>query len=146
MQSRTQIAEYKLYNRTDFPTTNVLNLKGTVRADDLDTSLAKFYEDEKVNKKFLLIDLKKAEFLEITFLVDCIAFLLARVENSCETFLGYPDRQSVRDFLFLWRFQEAIEDATKRSFRSFLVEEDHIYLSEKQKTYTGIGTGLDALK
>ncbi len=94
----------------------------------------------------LVIDLTGADYIELAALPNIIATVVDRKENGEETSFLLPQSRSVRDFLKVWRFPEAIAAATQTPFKEFLTLKDKGFLSEKQNTYLGIGNAIDDLE
>ena len=134
-----------IYSRKYFSPNAHLQLKGSVLAESYEKELAKYYEHGDGSKS-LLIDFQHAEFIEIAALVNCIATSVDRHEKGLETYLGFPKYKSVRDFLKVWRFPDAFEEALNEKFTEFLLHEDHELLEESQTIYSGIGDAVDALE
>lgn len=105
----------------------------------------KFYKDGDPNRD-LLIDFQDATFIEIAVLVNCISILTQRIRDGKNTFIACPKDKKVRDFLIVWRFPEAIQDATNNNISSFLVTEDQGFINESPESYTGKGSGLNKLE
>lgn len=135
----------KLYSRKFYANKARLSFQGVVLADTVEKELIKYY-DKADGDNSLLIDFEQAEFIEIAALIICIATFVDRQERGLGTYLGYPKLKSVRDFLDVWKFPTAFEQAVNGEFTDFLLSEDHHYLREPQITYTGIGGALKALE
>jgi hypothetical protein len=131
--------------RISFGKETRLSLSRTVTADTVEGRLDRFYRRTS-GQQPIVFDLAEAEYVEVAALVNMIAYLVDRSEKSLVTLIGYPRSRAVRDFLALWRFADAVEQATGRPLSDYLLLEDHRYLGEEQTTYDGIGGGLEALE
>lgn len=131
--------------RSSFRGSSHLKLSGTVLPEDLEKNLITVYKESK-NHEPLLIDFFDADYIDITTLVNCISLLVMRQEQGLKSFIGFPRDRRLRDFLKVWRFTDAVKNATGVLFEEILLTEDYHYLSEKQNTYSGIGNGIDALE
>ncbi len=120
-------------------------LDNWVTADNFDKQLDKFCRFGDFNRD-LLIDFQKAEFIEIAVLVNCISLITQRTRNKQNTFIACPKKKEVRDFLIVWRFLEAIKDATNNDISNFLVYENQDFINEIPETYTGKGSGIRKLE
>jgi hypothetical protein len=121
-------------------------LAGVVLADTFENHLERFYSRGGVDRP-LILDFRHTTYIEIAALVNCIATLLQRTERGYSTLIVYPRDKKVRDFLNIWRFPEAVEDATGLNFRRFLAtSEDEQLLSEPQTTFTGQGDAVHKLE
>ncbi len=122
-----------------------LELRKDVLSDDVEKALSRFY-GTGTETELLLIDFQEASFVEIAALLNCMATIVDRAERKLETKLGLPKNQGVLDFLRVWRFFEALQDATGTRYHEYILEEDRALLDSPQKTYTGIGGGLELLE
>lgn len=132
-------------SRSSFHETNRLDLSKIVLADDIEKSLCKFYEIGR-QKEPLLFNFYNADFIDIAALINCIATFKMRKQNDLLTFIGYPRSKSVRDFLSIWKFFDAVTDATGVNIKDWLIQEDHHYIHEIQTTYNGVGGGINTLE
>lgn len=96
----------------------------------IEESLENFYSKHSADFHHLTIDLSRCIFLEASSLIYLVAFIKARMNEQIQVRLRIPQSKEVRDFLRLWKFPEALEDATNQYFRSFVVEDDHRYFGE----------------
>lgn len=134
-----------MINRNSFGGHCRVRLKESVVSDVVENKLASYY-DSTNGMDPLLFDFGEADYIDIAALVNCIATVVQRTEQKRSTFFGYPKRKKVRDFLNVWRFDQALTDVSKIPFPELLLPEDHHYLGEKQTTYTGYGGGLNSLE
>lgn len=132
-------------SRRDFISSNHISLTGVVDADLFEDRYANFCSSGAINTP-LLIDFRGAEFIELACLANCIAAMVKRKELNFQTFVGYPEKKAVIDFLSVWRFDNAIEEALGIPFGKILLKEDMNLYRGKQTAYTGIGGGLQALE
>ncbi|MFS8086235.1 MAG: hypothetical protein ACMG6H_11450, partial [Acidobacteriota bacterium] len=112
--------------------------------DDFDRELVRLHSTGRPPQK-LLIDFRLAKYVDLSVLFNLISLFRRRREKRQQTFIGMSRDKKVRDFLRLWRFPKAFTDATGVDFEDILVSEDHKYRGEQQTTYTGLGSGLEAL-
>jgi hypothetical protein len=138
-------ASHKYASRKDFPPSDILDLDSSVLADSFEEELARFYKSGPTIRP-LLIDFRNAAFIDIAALVNCISVLLDRRENGLLTKIGLPARKPVLDFLRVWQFFEAVEQATQKPFETWVLESDRILSQTPQATYTGVGSALDLLE
>ena len=131
--------------RGDFGKTRRIDLSGIVLADDVEKELARFYAGHRDPGK-TLFDFLDAQYVEVAALVVCISTAVQMIEKTVRPYFGLPRSKGVRDFLRVWRFPEAISDATVTPFEDLLLTDDRQYLSESQSTYDGIGKGLEVLE
>lgn len=122
-----------------------LDFQGDVLADDIEDQLSRFYS-RGLGERPLLLDFASAEYIEVASLVNCIATIVDRTEHGRITAVGLPRIKSVRDFMRVWRFAEAVAEATGVAFEEFVPVEERQLLEEPQTTYTGIGGALDLLE
>ena len=121
-------------------------LAGVVLADTFDKEIDKFYQRGAPGRP-LVIDIREASYIEIAALINCIAIFLQRSDAGQVTFLTWPRTQSVRDFLHVWRFPEALEDATGQSITAiFENAEDLQAFIDVQATFTGQGDAVNKLE
>lgn len=133
-------------SRKDFSVNTRIDFRpGPVIADDIDTKVAAHYSGKHSVANALLIDFANTTYIDIAVLINFISLFLRRKEKRQTTYIGIPENKKVRDFLRMWRFPEAFHDATGIRFVDILVDEDQRYRGEPQTTYTGLGSGLDAL-
>lgn len=134
-----------MITRSSFDRWAHINLADTVLSFVLENKLIDF--QEKSNRENpILFDFTDAKFIDIAALVNCIATIVQRKRDELQTYIAYPKSKTVRDFLQVWRFGEAVENATNQSFSQYLLLEDHRYLKEEQTTYSGRGGGLQKLE
>lgn len=86
--------------------------------------------------KSLELDLSECEFIEVASLVFIVSRLVQRERASLVTTVRLPAARTVREFLRDWEFPRAISDATGRSFRSFVHEDDAKYFGERRRDAT----------
>lgn len=134
-----------LGQRASFQKECRLLLQGVVTADTVEGRLARYYKRTS-GRWPLLFDFTNAEYVEVAALGNVIAYVMDRREKSLLTFLAYPRSKAIRDFFTVWRFPDALSQATGMPFTEFLLAEDQFYLEEEQSTYDGIGGGLEALE
>ena len=126
-----------LGQRASFQKECRLLLQGVVTADTVEGRLARYYKRTS-GRWPLLFDFTNAEYVEVAALGNVIAYVMDRREKSLLTFLAYPRSKAIRDFFTVWRFPDALSQATGMPFTEFLLAEDQLYLEEEQSTYDGI--------
>lgn len=131
--------------QTSLRTFHRLNLGEIVTSDLVENQLAHYY-DQTDERRPLRLDFSNAVYIDIAALINCIATLVQRKEKGLESIIDYPRSKKVRDFLKVWRFPEAVEEATHTEFKDFMLPEQVKYFAEEQDTYTGIGDGVAALE
>ena len=145
MSSSEHKNHQRTYFRSDFTKGQTLVFDEQALADDFDNAAAKYYEGNKDLSK-LLADFRNVTYLDLAVLINFTALFLRRRENNQETFIGISKNKRVRDFIRVWRFPEAFFEATATRFETILVQDDQHYRGEKQDTYTGVGSGIEALE
>jgi hypothetical protein len=132
-------------SRSDFAPEGHIKFSKNLTADDFDKATVAFYLGKHARQP-LLLDLASTKFVEISVLFNIISLFKRRQEKKgLKTFIGMSKEKKVRDFLRLWRFPKAFTDATGVELKDILVQDDHLYVGEKQTTYDGFGSGLNAL-
>lgn len=96
--------------------------------------LEMFFESNR-DPEYLLIDLKKCKYIEVPSLLWLLSTLQYRNLHSYTTQINLPNNKIVRDFLRVWRFPEAVQDITGKSFFNFSTEESHKYFGEIKNFY-----------
>lgn len=122
-----------------------LLLAGVVLADNLEKELTRYYKSFSAGDP-LLIDFRKATFIDIAALINCIALLVDRGEKRFNTYLAYPEDRRVRDFMKVWRFENAVEKATSIRISDMLIAEHQQFTTEPQSTYSGHGDAINKLE
>jgi hypothetical protein len=132
-------------SRSDFTSEAHIKFSLSVTADDFDKAIATFYLRKRTRQP-LLLDFAATKYIDISVLFILISLFKRRHERKgLETFIGLSKDKKVRDFLRLWRFPQAFADATGVQLKDILVNDDREYVGEKQTTYNGFGSGLNAL-
>ena len=72
----------------------------------------------------LVLDLRRVKLIFVSALIALLAFIEWRTSKGLRTLLRLPESKSVRDFLRLWGFNEAIKECTGFQFSYFCVTED----------------------
>lgn len=83
------------------------------------------------------LDLRNVTFIEPIALLYLFATLVDRSSRELGTELRLPEKRLVRDFLRAWNFDAALKQATGRSLRYFVSEDDYSYFGEEQQHYAG---------
>lgn len=131
-----------------------IKLDGVVLADKVENRLAEHYgakfrrasADRRIEFHSICLDFRRAVYVDVAALVNCIALMADRKKRQLNTWIKYPRKKEVRDFFTVWRFPEAVALATGEAFQEFLDYDDRHYLQETQTTYTGRGGLLDGLE
>jgi len=138
-------AKVKMRSRSDFSSETHIKFPSSVTADEFDKAVVPFYL-RKGTRQPLLLDFAATKYIDVAVLFNLISLFVRRQQKGrLETFVGLSRDKKVRDFLRLWRFPKAFDDATGIEFKDILVNEDRQYVGEEQTTYNGFGSGLNAL-
>ncbi|MDO9105113.1 MAG: phosphoribosylanthranilate isomerase [Methylovulum sp.] len=72
----------------------------------------------------ITLDLRSVRFIEVSALVALVSFIEWRSSRALRTILLLPENKSVRDFMRLWGFHDAVKDCTGYPFSYFCTDED----------------------
>ncbi|MCX6827759.1 MAG: hypothetical protein NT002_00505 [candidate division Zixibacteria bacterium] len=122
-----------------------LLLYGVVLADDVEKELHRFYNKTNGRGK-LVFDLSDAEYIDVAALSTCITIIGGQCKLGLASRINIPRKKSVRDFLSVWRFWQALEAVTECPYREIAFAHDQAVWSEVQTSYTGRGNGVTALE
>ena len=100
----------------------ILDLSMSVSASQLDDEYAKACKSGI--KKPFLFDFSNATFIDIAVLSVVTSIFNYRYKNGYFSYIALPKCSKVRLFLNLWRFYEAINDATSLTHNQYIIEEN----------------------
>lgn len=133
--------------RADFKKEEIINFPDILLADNFEHILLQHLKKLKnFSLDSLLLDFKDCQYMDFLVFQYIISFFYSRSKKNQETYLGIPSDKKVRDFMRIWEFPNAFFSATKSKFSEHIVDEDQIYIGEKQTSFNGIGDVIDTLE